>query len=150
MGQDDAVLVRNKALQMLVRREHTRHEIAVKLSSRNFSQSIIDSVLQALEDEQLLSDARAAEMYIRQRASKGYGELKVRAELFRKGVDGNCIDQCLADACIDWQQIARSAFEKKFARVEATDQKLLMKQQRFLAARGFSADLIAKLLREEG
>ncbi len=150
MGQDDAVLVRNKALQMLVRREHTRHEIAVKLSSRNFSQSIIDSVLQALEDEQLLSDARAAEMYIRQRAGKGYGELKVRAELFRKGVDDNCIDQCLADACIDWQQVARSAFGKKFSRVEAADQKLLMKQQRFLAARGFSADLIAKLLREEG
>ena len=150
MGQDNAALLRSKALQMLARREHTRHEMAVKLSSRTPSQSLVDTVLQRLEDEQMLSDARATELYIRQRVDKGYGECKVRAELFQKGVERSCVDRCLADAGVDWQWVARRAFEKKFSGVASGDQKLLMKQQRFLAARGFSAELINKVLRSDG
>ncbi len=150
MGQDSAALLRSKALQMLARREHTRHELAVKLSSRTVSQPLIDTVLQTLEDEQLLSDARATELYIRQRVDKGYGEHKVRAELFQKGVERGCVDRCLADAGIDWHRVARRAFEKKFSGVASGDQKLLMKQQRFLAARGFSTELISKVLQSHG
>lgn len=150
MAHDDAVQIRDKALQLLARREHTRHEVAVKLRSRNFPQPLIDSVLQTFEDEGLLDDVRAAQLYIRQRVGKGYGELKVRAELFHKGVDRNCVDQCLADACVDWRQVAQRVFDKKFTRVASGDQKLLMKQQRFLAARGFSAEMINKLLRVDG
>jgi regulatory protein len=149
MGQDNAALLKSKALHILARREHTRHELAVKLSSRNVSQPLIESVLQTLEDERLLSDVRATDLYIRQRVNKGYGEGKVRAELFQKGVERTCIDGCLADANIDWQQVARTAFEKKFSGLANGDQKLLMKQQRFLAARGFSSELISKVLRSQ-
>ena len=138
--------VKNSALKILALREHTHHEMSVKLASRGIASSVIDSVLQTLDDEGMLSDERAASEYIRQRVGKGYGERKVRAELLQKGVDDACIDDCFADAMIDWQPIAQRAFDKKFAFIANTDQKLLMKQQRFLLSRGFSGDIIKGVL----
>lgn len=137
-------------MKILARREHTRHELTVKLASRNISAAIIEIVLQRLSEQGLQNDERAASVYIRQHVSKGYGERKVRAELLQKGIDGKCIDDCLADAQIDWQEIAERVFNQKFAPILCTDagidQKLLMKQQRFLLSRGFSTDVIKNVL----
>lgn len=132
---------------MLARREHTRQELMGKLLARNFTECLIDSTLQCLQDEGLQSDERAAEVYVRQRIAKGYGEMKIRAELRAKGVDSELIGHCLRCADVDWVDLARRVVDKKFFREIEQDRKMLLKQQRFLATRGFSNDTIRQVVR---
>ena len=144
---DSATKIYQSALNLLARREHTRHELTCKLASRSFELSDIQSALQLLEKRGLLSDKRAAEVYIRQRVSRGYGQLKICAELTAKGLDRALIVESLRQANIDWHAVAQCIYEKKFNATAPQDEKHLIKQQRFFASRGFDVDVIRQLLK---
>ena len=55
-------------------------------------------MLDELEQENLLSDARYTEAYIRQRGARGYGPDRIRQELRQKGVDGCLLAEAMASS----------------------------------------------------
>ncbi len=71
----------NKALDLLSRREHSRKELFLKLINRFESQEEINLTLDKLEGKNLLSDSRFAEEYVQARRKKGFGPIKISAEL---------------------------------------------------------------------
>ncbi len=78
--------VRRAAMDLLARREHTRKELARKLSKKfRAVPEIVEEELDKLKAEGLQSDARLAEVFIRSRVSRGQGPVKIKMELRARG-----------------------------------------------------------------
>lgn len=134
--------LRRRAMDYLARREHSRYELQCKLSEK-FEQaddSVIASVLDKLEADNLLSDTRFAESYVRSRISRGYGPLYVRYHLRQRQVNSVLIDQALSFDNRDWIDVLADALAKKSADVPERGSKMWFKLQRFSQSRGFTVE----------
>lgn len=134
--------LRCKALHLLSRREHTRHEINSKLKTKAENPAALSDVLDALESEHLQSDERFAESYIRMRVNRGYGPSRIKQELREKGVSADEIKLALDASDYDWGDLAISARAKKFGNTLPKETKDRSQQMRFLLYRGFNNEQI--------
>lgn len=133
--------VRLAAMNFLARREHLCQELKQKLQKRFPDPPLIDSVLQELENENLQSDQRYVESYIRHRSTRGYGPDRVRQELRQRGADSSLVEQEMGVAEVDWRQLARDTRLRKFGSEAPADFAERARQLRFLQYRGFGAEL---------
>ena len=137
-------------MDLLSRREHSRLELQQKLSRRfpGCSEQIAGEI-DRLGHENLQSDARLAEAFIRARAGKGRGPVRIRKELIDKGVAGETISLALAESGMDWRELARAAAGKKFGAAFGAFRDLREKARvaRFLQQRGFDQEHIAMICR---
>ena len=135
--------IRLAALDLLARREHLRRELEIKLARRfsNAEAGVIAKILQQLTAENLQSDQRFCESYIRARSGRGYGPERIRGELRRKGAEADIIELEMASCGTDWMMLARHTRVRKFGEAIPTEFKEKSKQQRFLQYRGFSGEL---------
>jgi len=130
------------ALRLLARREHSELELRHKLSGRHFTDSIVDTVVMQLVEQGLLSDQRFAEVYVRGRFERGYGPLRIRAELRERGVSGDLMEQMLAELSSSWVESAGRQRSKRFGHRFPGDYRERAKQMCFLQRRGFTAEQI--------
>lgn len=142
----DPQTLRQRALDLLARREHGRAELQRKLAARGFDAADVNAVVETLEAEGWLSEARYAESYVRARAARGIGPVRLAAELSSRGVDETQIRAALDQADVDWEASARAARAKRFGPVVPADRKEYARQCRFLQRRGFSAEQIRDAL----
>ncbi|MBF1163582.1 MAG: regulatory protein RecX, partial [Dechloromonas agitata] len=77
--------LRVRALQLLTRRDYSRAELKSKLAPHAESEEELDAVLDTLQNERLLSDARYAAQRVVARAGR-YGNARLKQELRQKGV----------------------------------------------------------------
>jgi regulatory protein len=138
--------IRARALGLLARREHSRLELARKLRQRGMGGADLEQVLDELAAARLLSDTRFAEEYARSRVSRGYGPLRIRAELRERGIDDAGIQAALEELGEDWYQQARAARQRRFGAEPPADLKERARQSRFLQQRGFSPEQIRQAL----
>ncbi|WP_334157122.1 recombination regulator RecX [Oryzomicrobium sp.] len=136
--------LRERAVALLARREHSRSELARKLAPHAESREELDRLLDELAARKLLSDDRYAEMRVTVRAGR-YGNQRLRQELATAGVDDATIATALAQAD-DESSRAKSVWQKKFG-TPAADAAERAKQMRFLAQRGFSMEIIRRVVR---
>ena len=140
--------VSDKAMELLARREHSRAELKEKLKRRayDYPADFIEAVLDDFAARNLQSDERFAEVYVRSRISRGYGEIKIRAEMQSRGVSADTTQLALEALEIDWYAKALAALVKKFASglnaENMRSQKTRGKMQRFLQNRGYNPDQI--------
>ncbi len=133
---------------MLARREHSRTELGRKLSARGFPEALVGEALDALEAENLLSDRRFTENFVRQRTARGYGPLKIRHELRERGVGAELAAQFIDADRQHWCERARAARHKRFGSERPGDIRERSRQARFLAQRGFEQGHIRFALSE--
>jgi len=139
---------REVAIGLLARREHSAQELRSKLSARGCEADQLDDLLSELASEGLQSDDRYAESYVHSRIARGFGPLKIQAELRQRGVSDRVIDHYLDPRSADWRERARGAWEKKFGEA-AGDYRERTRQARFLQGRGFASDTISQILNDE-
>lgn len=139
---------RPSAVRLLARREHSVHELRQKLRHKGFAAEPVEACLEALQAERLLSDARFAEAYVRMRAGRGYGPVRIRLELDERGVNSELGAQALAEAEADWEALAGQARRKRFGAALPQDFKERARQARFLQYRGFTAEQVRGVLRD--
>ncbi|HID44745.1 MAG TPA: regulatory protein RecX [Chromatiaceae bacterium] len=128
-------------MHLLSLREHSRFELERKLLRRH-EQAMVQQVLQNLAQQGLQSDERFAEQYVYSRRNKGYGPLRIRAELREKGVAEDLISIWLDDPEQDWYALMLATAEKKFGGQPPADRKEMAKRGRFLSSRGFPSWMI--------
>jgi len=146
MSSEAFTVIYNKGLDLVSRREHSRHELMEKLTKRYPETSpMIEEALDKLEINKIVDDERFAEMYINSRARKGFGPKKIEMELNAKRVESTFISNAL-EAYETWLENARKELKKKFKDQKPTDYQSKMKQKQFLFMRGFSASIIDKVL----
>ncbi len=137
---------RDIALGLLARREHSRAELARKLSAKGVAQDQIPTLLDALEAQRALSDARFTEAYVRVRRQRGFGPLRIRMELRERGVAEELIEAHLqADAPL-WAQLAREQYQRRYGASLPEGPGERARRARFLQGRGFPSGLIARII----
>ena len=134
------------AIRLLALREHSAFELFTKLASKGHEENEIAATIELLQQQNVLNDARFAVAYLQSRVEKGFGPLKIRAELRERGVKRELIEQAMEEADLNWQKLAGKARTKRFGKEKPTDWNEKAKQSRFLQARGFSDSHILKLL----
>ncbi|MCF7971141.1 MAG: recombination regulator RecX [Methylococcaceae bacterium] len=139
--------IKEACLRYLMRREHSRHELLQKVAAKGFLKSDIDYVIDALAEHGLQSDVRFAESYARSRIHKGFGPLRIKAELQQRGAGDCYFDMAVEDIAGSWRELLAQIYEKKYGSDDADfDIKEQLKRSRFLQQRGFSTDMIRELL----
>lgn len=137
------------AIRLLARREHSRRELAGKLARKGHAEDEVAEALDAAEAEGLLSEARFAESYARARRDKGYGPVRIRAELRERGVAAEQAEGCLQALDEDWRALAESVRAKRFGPGRPREASERARQSRFLQYRGFDAELVRRVLEDE-
>jgi len=138
--------LRDRALRLLARREHTRHELLVKLAAQAEDPQELSAVLDDLSGSDLLSDHRYASSRVRVRAER-FGDARLAHELRAKGVADELVSAALAVA-EDELSRARRVWLRRFGQQPAAAGDTgRARQMRFLASRGFSAETIRRVLR---
>lgn len=141
-----AIDVEAAALRLLANREHSVAELRSKLSSRRYPPELLEGVLQALIDQNLLSDERFVEVFISSRSGRGDGPIKIRAGLMQRGIAKALMEQAFGAAKIDWKQQAGQARERRFGPDEPGEFPERARQARFLQQRGFNGEQIRAAL----
>lgn len=170
----DAAALRERALRLLARRDYPRAELERKLLAFCASQSrtngsdgfaddapddranagdqgnmedasarIIQALLDQLAARGLLSDTRYAENRVRARASR-YGNARLEHELRQRGVDAEVRAEALAGGGDEFER-AKALWQRRFGKPPA-DPAERARQMRHLAARGFSGDVVRRVL----
>jgi len=131
-----------RALGLLVRREHSQRELVRKLRGRGVEPEAADAAVARLAGEGWQDDTRFAESLVRSRAGSGYGPLHIRAELGTHGLDREAVAAVLDAYEGDWRENARELVRRRFGEAGPQDLAQRRKAADLLARRGFDADTI--------
>jgi regulatory protein len=141
------VSLRERALAMLARREHTRAELTRKLSPHCESPEQLEQLLDALVARGWLSEVRFAESRATALARK-FGRRKIEYDLRSRGVSDEDVARALQLTQARELENCRAAWHRKFG-VPPRDAAERGRQMRFLAGRGFSAEVVRQVLKSE-
>lgn len=130
-----------RALGLLTRREHSRKELARKLSARGIEAEEAQDAVDRLAKDGWQDDARFAGFLVRSRANSGYGPVRIRAELGMHGLDRDAIDAALDGYEGDWLDNARDLVRRRYG-ASLEDPAVRLKAASMLARRGFASEHI--------
>ncbi len=156
MRKKPELSLRARALQCLARREYSRAELRAKLlphvqTEEDFEQlptDDLDALLDDLTARGWLSDARATTQLVHVKRSR-FGTQRITHELRQKGIAEELIDAALPALKETELDTAREVWQRKYG-AAPQDAKEKARQMRFLQSRGFSMDIIFKVLRSAG
>lgn len=136
--------LRERALALLARREHSRAELTRKLGTAGFAREEIASLLDEFEAKNWLSDQRFAESYVADHRARA-GSIKLAYDLRQRGVMDADIESVLSDSHDSELDRAREVWKKKFGSPPANMAEK-SRQIRFLQSRGFVAEVIRRII----
>ena len=139
------VSLKGRALRLLAGREYSRTELERKLAPHEETPGQLAGVLDELQAKDFISEARVVESVINRRSAR-FGAARIRHELLNKGLDATRV----ADAVLALKETelarARDIWQRRFGS-PAADARERARQARFLMARGFSGEVVRRVLR---
>lgn len=136
-----------RALALLVRREHSRKELARKLAERGVESEAASAAIERLKGDGWQSDARFAEMLVRTRSAHGQGPVRIRAELGTHGLSRDDIETAMEAFDGDWRQLAQDLTHRRFGlEIGSAGTAQRRKAADFLYRRGFDGDTVRAAL----
>jgi regulatory protein len=140
-----------RALALLVRREHSRKELVLKLRARGIEADEATAAVDRMTQSGWQDDVRFAGSVARTRAAAGYGPLYIRAELGSHGIGEGVISEALASLEMagdtDWAATAREQVRRRFGDIDKLTLPVQRKAADYLARRGFHGDSIRSAIR---
>ena len=127
---------RVRAANMISARPLSRRELVKKLREKGAAESDAEAAADWLEEIGALNDADYASMLVRHYGGMGYGEAKIRDELYRRGVKRELWEDALAASPDAQETIARVIAQKTKGR--ALDEKGRKRLSDLLLRRGFA------------
>ena len=140
--------LKEKTINILARKPMTRRELERKLGEWEAGEEETAAICDRMEELGFLNDGEYAARLVRHYSAKGYGERKLRDELYRRGIPREFWEEALAQA-EDSAQAIDAFVEKKLAG-KTVDQKELKKVSDALARRGYSWSDISNALGRYG
>lgn len=104
----------------------------------------LEALLDTLETQGLLSSERFADSVVNRRAGR-FGTARIRQELRRHELPAELVGERLAALDRTEYERAHRVWERRFGTLP-TDLAERLRQARFLAARGFRADVVRRIL----
>ncbi len=135
-----------RAIQILTPREHSVHELRLKLLKRNIEHDKIEAIIAYLIELNYLSDERFAEAYVAERIRKGDGPLKIRSNLQKRGVDRSFVERFVSSDDDIWIERASDVLNKRFLPNDNEESRLHIdewkKRRSLLMNRGFPSHIV--------
>ncbi len=139
--------LRARALGLLARREYSKQELARRLLQYTEDPGEIPPLLEDFEQRGWLSEKRVVEQVMASRRRR-FGTQKITQELRQKGLSDDAIAGARESLKAGELDAAREVWRRKFPAPPA-NAKDKARQMRFLQGRGFSLDIIRRLLRDD-
>ena len=137
-------LERQKALELLSRRPHSRKELKDKLLRRGVGEDDAEDCIDWLCEHGFLDDGEYAGAVARHYTAKGYGAGRVKSELQRRGIPRELLDEALAAMPEDTSKIDKYIASRLR---DPGDRDEVRKLSAALYRRGFSGEEIRSALR---
>ena len=141
--------LKEKALSLMARKPQSRKELERKLSQWEATQEEAAAICERMAELGYLDDAAYAAQVVRYYSAKGYGERKLRDELYRRGIPRELWDEALEGAA-DPSAAIEEFLRKKWRGTLPDDPRELKKASDALARRGYSWSDIVEGLRRYG
>ena len=135
-------------MRYLARREYGRAELHARLLPYATPEDDVEAVLDELVKRGWQSDGRATEQMIHARRSR-FGTQRIAHELKQKGISDELVNAALPKLKAGELAAAHEVWQRKFGAVPQ-DAKEKAKQMRFLQSRGFSMEVIFKVMKAVG
>lgn len=132
--------VRNRALTLVAKREYNSHTLSTKLTQLGAPTDHIDTVLSDFIERRWIDETRYCELFIRAQLNKGHGLMRIKQEAQQKGIPSDVLNKELGTLEIDWFQLAREAYNRRFLNKPIADIKDKQKRIRYIQYRGFSME----------
>lgn len=136
--------LKGRALRLLAGREHSRAELEKKLAAHEAEPGELQRALDELQAKGFINEQRVVESVLHRRAAR-LGAGRVKQELLAKGVSAEAVAEAVDRLRGTETDRARDVWRKKFGE-RAADAAGRAKQMRFLAARGFGAEAIRRVV----
>ena len=136
--------LKSRALRLLSRREYSRAELERQLQAFEETPGSLAQVLDDLQAKGWISEQRVIESVLHRRLAK-WGAARIKRELQDKQLDPQAIHQALTAAQASELERAVALWQKKFGAAPG-DLQEAARQMRFLAARGFDAETIRRVV----
>ena len=141
--------LKSKAIELLMRKPQSRKELGRKLRECEATDEEIEAICDRMEELGYLNEPEYAGRIVRHYAAKGFGERKIRDELYRRGVPRELWDEALEQIEEGDNAAAIDAFlEKKLK--GSHDPKDVKRASDALARRGYRWPEISDALRRYG
>ena len=140
--------LKERALSLLTRKPQSRRELERKLREWEASDREAEDICDRLEELGYLNDGQYAAQVVRHYSARGYGEKKLRDELYRRGIPRELWDGAMEQA----EDPARAidAFLQKKLAGSAGDPAALKRAGDALARRGYSWEEVREGLNRWG
>lgn len=142
--------LQQRLLALLSRREYSRTEL-VRRFSGDVDADELAALLDTFAERGWQSDLRFAQAWIKSHASR-HGRLRLIYDLKSRGIHADLIQTALADYAETEHEDGDSEYQRAHAvwlkkfRAPPQDPKEYARHARFLAARGYSGELIRRVL----
>lgn len=134
------------AVRMLELRDHSTGEITKKLVGYGYSQGAVEAACARLTQVGYLDDLRFAQGLLA-RFQKKYGVLRIKRELYMKGIPNDIIEEVLSERDVDVQLESAITLAQKSLRKKGADpQADYRRAYSALARRGYPPDTVKKAL----
>lgn len=136
------------ALNYISYRPRSVAEVKKNLRGKEYSDETIETVVNRLQELDLLSDEAFVRYWVEQRSTfKPRSQMALRAELLKKGVDREAIDAVVEE--VDETAAAMQAARKQQSRWRSLDEAAFRKKAGgYLQRRGFSYAIVRETLDE--
>lgn len=143
--------IRQSSFRYLSGRNHSKLELRNKLLKKKYNKNFISAVINDLEDQNYLCDYDFATGYFRTLSKKKRGLLKIKSDLYKKGVTREIVEQVVKGHEEDsiFIQSALELGERKYnllQRKDLTKNKIIQKIYNYLSSRGFSSRNIMEVI----
>jgi regulatory protein len=139
--------IRRLLLHLLMRRDYTQHELVQKMLVKGYEQDLVTRIITAFVEDGTINETRFIENFIYFRRNRGYGPLRIAAELKARGLSAEMIAKHLEISDNAWLDCAEKIWCKHFKNTPPKDASSKNKQQRFMQGRGFTWEQIQHVLR---
>ncbi|GFI61439.1 regulatory protein RecX [Clostridiales bacterium] len=137
------IRAQDAAVKYLGYKMRTAAEVKNKLREYEYSDDIIEKVLEFLEKYDYIDDVSYCEKYIKETINlRPKGKYLIRHELKQRGIDEETIDSVLEDYDINEQEQAEMLLMKKYEDFAEMDRKELNRVYGYLQRRGYSFGVI--------
>ena len=139
----------NKALDIISFKDNTTYEIRNKLYKKGYDDIIISDVLEKLKEYNFIDDNKYAQSYVNSCLTyKKYGKNKIIYMLKQKGISSSIISNLNFNNDLEFET-AKNVFYKKLSSLDKYDNnKKKEKLYRHLSSKGYSSEVIMKLLKD--
>jgi regulatory protein len=148
VDKTDLTKIRRLILYWLTRRDHTQFEILQKLAVKGYDQTSAQNIVDELTQAGLISESRFTENFLHWRRQRGFGPMRILAELKARGVTPETIAEHLDITDNAWLIEAQRIWRKHFKGKPPQDYAARAKQMRFLQYRGYTREQISRVIGE--